>query len=83
MTGARRAGGAAGSGKGYGLNPSYDSFLGSELDLVATYKIKPWAVAQAGYAHFFTGGYIDQSLSGPAFGSKDADYVYLQTTFNF
>ena len=74
---------AAPAGKGYGINESYDNFLGSELDLVATYKIKPWAIAQIGYAHFFTGKYIDQSLSSPAFGSKDAEYVYLQTTFNF
>jgi hypothetical protein len=86
VTGARRGSAtppAAPTGKGYGINKSYDSFVGSELDLVATYKIKPWAIAQVGYAHFFTGKYIDQSLSAPGFGSKDADYVYLQTTFNF
>lgn len=85
VTGARRgtAAPATGAGNGYGINKNYDSFLGSELDLVATYKIRPWAIAQIGYAHFFTGKYIDQSLSAPGFGSKDADYVYLQTTFNF
>ena len=83
VTGARRAGAAPGSGAGYGLNPGYDSFLGSEIDLVATYKIKPWAIAQAGFGHFFTGQYIDQSLSSSAFGSADANYVYLQTTLNF
>ena len=86
VTGARRGSAtppAAPTGKGYGINKSYDSFVGSELDLVATYKIKPWAIAQVGYAHFFTGKYVDQSLSAPGFGSKDADYVYLQTTFNF
>ena len=83
VTGARRTGGAAGSGKGYGLNPNYGSFVGSEVDLVATYKITPWAIAQVGYGHFFTGRYIDQSLSDKTFGSTDADYVYLQMTLNF
>jgi hypothetical protein len=83
VTGARRTGGVPGSGKGYGLNPGYGSFVGSEIDLVATYKITPWAIAQGGYGHFFTGRYINQSLSDPTFGSTDADYVYLQMTLNF
>ena len=83
VTGARRGGTTATPGTGYGINESYGNYVGSELDLVATYKIMPWAIAQVGYAHFFTGDYIDQSLSSPAFGSKDADYVYLQMTVNF
>jgi hypothetical protein len=29
------------------------------------------------------GDYISQSLSSPAVGSKDADYIYLQATVNF
>ena len=83
VAGGRRAGAAPGSGKGYGLNPTYDSFVGSEIDLVATYKIKPWAIAQVGFGHFFTGQYVDQSLSSPSVGSVDANYVYLQSTLNF
>ena len=83
VTGAPRTGAAPGSGKGYGLNPSYNSFVGSEIDLVATYKIKPWAITQVGFGHFFTGQYIDQSLSAPGYGSADANYVYLQGTVNF
>ena len=83
VAGGRRAGAAPGSGKGYGLNPGYDSFVGSEIDLVATYKIKPWAITQVGFGHFFTGQYIDQSLSAPGYGSADANYVYLQSTLNF
>lgn len=83
VTGARRGGTASTTGNGYGINKGYDSFVGSELDLTLTYKFKNHAIAQVGYAHFFTGDYIDQSLSSPAFGSKDADYLYLQLTFNF
>jgi hypothetical protein len=32
-------------------------------------------------SHYFRGDYIKQSLK--AVGSKDANYAYLQTTFNF
>jgi hypothetical protein len=83
VAGTRRGGTASTPGTGYGINPGYGNFVGSELDLVMTYKIKPWAIAQVGYAHFFTGDYIDESLSSPAVGSKDADYLYLQLTLNF
>lgn len=83
VAGARRGGTAATPGTGYGINKTYDNYVGSELDLVATYKVMPWAIAQVGYAHFFTGDYINQSLSSPNFGSRDADYLYLQLTLNF
>jgi hypothetical protein len=29
------------------------------------------------------GDYIQQSLSSPNFGSRDADYIYLQATISF
>jgi hypothetical protein len=83
VAGGRRGGTAATPGTGYGINKGYDSFVGSEIDLVATYKICPSAAVQVGYGHFFTGDYIDQSLSSKAFGSHDADFLYLQTTFTF
>jgi len=40
---------------------------------------------QAGYGHFFIGDYIKQSVgSVPANGGAvDADFVHVQTTFNF
>ncbi len=68
-------------GTGYGINPTYGNYVGSELDLVATYAIRPYASAQAGYGHFFVGDYVKRSLS--AIGSSDADFVYVQVLFNF
>lgn len=73
--------GAARKTGGYGIKPANDSFIGSELDLVATYAIKPCATAQLGYGHFFVGDYVKQSLA--ATGSKDADWFYAQLVFNF
>jgi hypothetical protein len=87
VAGARRGGAtpqaAAARGTGYGINSGYDSFVGSELDFVATYAITPYAIAQLGYGHFFVGDYVKSSLSAPTIGSHDADYTYLQMTFNF
>ncbi len=81
--GAPRRGAAPGSGTGYDRNPGYDSFVGSELDLVATYAPKPWLNAQLGYGHFFVGEYVRQSLAAPGYGARDADWVYAQMVFNF
>jgi hypothetical protein len=83
VTGARRGGIAATPGTGYGINPSYSSYVGSELDFVVTYAVSPHITVEAAYGHFFRGDYIKQSLSGAAFGSTDANYVYLQTNFSF
>ncbi len=66
---------------GYGIQPANDSFAGSELDLVANYRVSTFGNLQAGYGHFFRGGYVIDSLS--ATGSKDADWVYVQAVFNF
>jgi hypothetical protein len=68
---------AARTSGGYGLNPQNGSFLGHELDLVATYKPTPFLQLQAGYGHFFTSDYIDQTFQTHG-GSHDADWVYLQ-----
>ena len=35
------------------------------------------------FGHYFRGDYIRQSFSSPAIGSKDANYLYLQTTVSF
>lgn len=70
---------------GYGRNPQFDSFVGSELDLVATYSLGRFGDLQAGYGHFFVGDYIKQSVSSVSANghAEDADWVYLQIRFNF
>lgn len=68
---------------GYGRNPGFDSFVGHELDLDLTYAFKPWAILRTGYAHFFAGDYIRQSLAAGEVGHTDADWFYLQTTLSF
>ena len=80
----RGASGPAQSGEppSYGRNPGFSSFVGSEINLEALYSIKSWAVLRAGYGHFFVGDYIKSSLSTVG-GATDADWVYLQATFNF
>lgn len=70
-------------GAGYGINPSYNSFVGSEVDLVVGYALNKFTQLEGGYAHFFVGDYIQSSLSSPAFGARDADFVYLQLSINF
>jgi hypothetical protein len=79
--GGRRGGTAATPGTGYGINPNYDEFVGSEIDIVATYNINPQAILEIGYGHFFTGKYIEQSLS--VSGAKDANWVYASLNINF
>jgi hypothetical protein len=71
------------TGNGYGINPSYGSYVGSEVDLIAGYAVNRYTQIEAGYGHFFVGDYVKQSLSSAAFGSKDADYFYLQININF
>ncbi len=82
INGARRGGLAPTAGAGYGINPGYSSFAGSEVDLVGTYAIKKHALLQAGYGHFFVGGYVKSSLAAIG-GAADADWLYGQLTFNF
>lgn len=74
--------GAPRTSGGYGINPNAGSHAGSEIDLVATYTIRPFAVAQAGYGHFFAGDYVEASLRG-AGGAADADFAYVQLVLNF
>jgi hypothetical protein len=81
VTGARRDGITSANGSGYGITPNYSNYLGSELDVIATYAVSPYATLQVGYGHFFRGDYIKQSLS--AVGSGDANWIYIQTTLAF
>jgi len=78
---ARGAGPTAGTG--FGRNPSYDSYLGSELDFIVGYAVNKFINLEAGYGHFFVGDYIKQTWSSPTTGSTDADWVYLQTVIRF
>jgi hypothetical protein len=78
----------SGSGRnqnGYGRHPEFDAFVGSEIDLVATYTVKKFGDLQVGYGHFFVGDYIEQSVgSVPANGGTvDANWFYVQARFNF
>ena len=81
VAGARRGTLAPTAGTGYGINPGYSSFVGSEVDLIATYAFAPQGTFEVGYGHFFRGDYVKQSLS--AIGSADANWVYIQTKFAF
>src|SRR3989441_3836024 len=81
VAGARRGGLGPTAGNTYGINPGYSSFVGSEVDLVSSYAFSPQGMVEVGYGHFFRGDYIKQSLA--AVGSADANWVYLQTRFNF
>jgi hypothetical protein len=67
---------------GYGIQPGNSSFVGTEIDVIAGYALTRNAHVEAGYGHFFTGDYVNQSLAGVG-GSRDADYVYVQTSINF
>ena len=67
---------------GYGRGQGYSTFVGSELDVTATYALTRFAQVEAGYGHFFTGDYIQQTLAGHG-GAQDANWVYTQLTFTF
>lgn len=70
---------------GYERNPQFNSFVGSELDLLALWQVTRYADLQLGYGHFFVGDYIKQSVSSvPANnGAVDANWFYAQMRFNF
>ena len=72
-----------GTGTGYGVNPSYSQFVGTEIDLVGGYALTRFLQLEGGYGHFFVGDYVKQSLSNSNYGAKDADWVYVQTTLKF
>jgi hypothetical protein len=73
-------GAPVGSGRGYRINPSYSSQLGTEVDFVAGWTFLPYAQLEVGVSHYFRGDYVKESLA--VSGSKDASYVYLQLTLN-
>ena len=60
------------------ITPGASNYVGSEIDLTATYQPIKFLTLQAGYSHFFAGDYL--SASGP---SDDADFGYVQATVTF
>ncbi len=77
--------GAGRTRNGYGIHPDNSSFVGSELDLVASYAVCSAFTFQCGYGHFFVGDYIKESVAAvPANGrAVDADWVFAQATVKF
>lgn len=73
------------TGNGYGRNPQFDGFVGSELNLLATYSPTSDTDVQLGYGHFFVGPYIRQSVnSAPANGGTSAaNWIYAQVRLSF
>jgi hypothetical protein len=67
---------------GYGLHPHNGGFTGHELDLIATYQPMSCLQVQAGFGHFFTGTYVNQTFQALG-GSHDANWVYVQALLNF
>ena len=67
---------------GYGIHPGAGNFVGTELDIVATYSLTSYASAQTGYGHFFVGEYVKNTLN-PVGGATDANWVYVQLLLNF
>ena len=83
VTGAPRGGVAATPGTGYGINPNYSNYVGSELTAIAGWAATRFAQLEAGYGHFFHGDYISQTWSAPGFGARDADFIYAQLNVKF
>jgi hypothetical protein len=71
------------AGNGYGINPGYSSFIGTEIDVIAGYALTRYASLEAGFCHFFAGDYIESSLSNPNFGARDANFIYLSALLKF
>ena len=61
------------------ITPGADSFAGSEVDLTLIYKANKNFTLQAGYSHFFAGGYLGDAGSG---AQDDADFAYIQAQFD-
>ncbi len=77
-----QASGAPRNSGGYGIKANEGSYIGSEVDFIASYNVCKGAAMQAGYGHFFVGNYVKKSLSATS-GATDADWVYLQMILNF
>lgn len=74
--------GAGPSAAGFGRNPGYDNFIGSEIDVVVGYSINKFAMLEGGYGHFFPGSYVNSTWQNSG-GSAAGDWFYLQTVIRF
>lgn len=83
VAGAPRGGTATTPGTGYGVNPGYDNYLGSEVTAIGGWAITRFAQLEAGYGHFFHGGYVTETWSASGFGARDADFGYVQLAVKF
>ena len=67
---------------GYGINPENQAHFGQEVDLILNYPVLKWLNLEAGYGHFFTGQYVNESLQNTG-GSHDANWYYVQIIGSF
>jgi hypothetical protein len=68
---------------GYGRNAGFNSYVGTEVDFVTTWRIANWGLLQGGYGHLFAGDYLRQTANVSGRSTEDADWVYLQATLSF
>lgn len=66
----------------YVATPGGSSYLGQELDLLASYNFTPRTNVVLGYSHFFEGDFYRTNPT-PAPSTSDADFFYLQFTQEF
>ncbi len=67
-----------GVGAGATARDHANNFAGQEVDLAFTYPLAKWIRLHGGYSHFFAGPYLHDTG-----GAADADFLYLQTLFQF
>ena len=60
------------------IKPNAGGYVGSEIDLIASWKVTKNLSLSAGYSHFFDGDYA--KASGRA---DDADFTYTMMTIKF
>jgi hypothetical protein len=83
VTGAPRGGVSTTPGTGFGINPNYGSYAGSEITAIAGWAATRFAQLEAGYGHFFHGDYLSQTWAAAGFGARDADFIYTQLNMKF
>lgn len=60
------------------IHPGANNYVGSEIDINASWKITKNVIVAGGYGHFFNGKYADGTAA-----SSDADFAYAQVTIKF
>jgi hypothetical protein len=54
------------------------AYVGNEFDVVVSWQLNKYLSAYLGYAHFFSGDFIEETGA-----SKDVDFLYAAVTFTF